>query len=93
MGENSVASKNKLYLEADMLKSLLCICGTNDVCYREPELLNELKNNSNNKLRRTCGLPDNLVSVWSDSQASREQREKPGIPESDFILALLWTVT
>lgn len=42
-GENSAVSKNKIYLEADMLKSLLCIRGTSYVCYREPKLLNEFK--------------------------------------------------
>lgn len=73
-----------------MLKPLLCICGTNDVCYREPKLLNELKTKNHEEL---VDLPDILVSVYLDSQATGEQGEKPGIPESDFILALLWTVT
>lgn len=36
---------------------------------------------------------DNFVSVCLDSQAVGEQGEKSGIPESDFILALLWTAT
>lgn len=36
-----------MYLEADTLNPLLCICGTNDVCYEELMLLNKLKNRKN----------------------------------------------
>lgn len=55
------------------------------------KLLNEAKKKKYQE--EFVDLPDILVSVFFDSQATREQGETPGIPESDFILALLWTVT
>lgn len=85
-GENSAVSKNKIYPQADMLKPLSCICSTNIVCCREPMFLMAKKKNQEQPA-------DNFVSVCLDSQAVGEQGEKSGIPESDFILALLWTVT
>lgn len=69
-----------------MLKSLSCISSTNAVCRREPKFLTA-------KRKKYQGqLADNFVSVCLDSQATGEQGERPGIPESDFILALLWTL-
>lgn len=87
-GENSAVSKNKIYSQADMLKLLSCICSTNIVCCREPKFLTAKKKKINQEQHA-----DYLVSVSLDSQATGEQGERPGIPESDFILALLWTVT
>lgn len=84
-GENSAVSKNKIYPQADMLKPLSCVCSTNIVCCREPMFLMAKKKYQEQPA-------DNFVSVCLDSQAAGEQGEKSGIPESDFILALLWTI-
>lgn len=69
-GENSAVSKNKIYLEADMLKSLLCIRGTSYVCYREPKLLNKFKK-KNKKIKNL----QTFLTFWCQSALTVKQLE------------------
>lgn len=54
----------------------------------ENQSFQQLQKNPNNHEQ----LADNFVSVCLDTQATGEQGERSGIPESDFILAWLWTI-